>query len=77
MYIKQCEGCKYYRDIDLGNKHLLGSRWSGYCSYHHKTARGQFRSISKITNCKMFRDKKENYNGSKRRSKDISSKNDL
>jgi hypothetical protein len=54
VYIKQCEGCKYYRDIDLGNKHLLGSRYSGYCSYHPKTTRGQLRSISRISDCKII-----------------------
>lgn len=54
MYIKQCEGCVYYRDLNLGNKHLLGSRWSGYCSYYPRTSRGQLRSISRIVDCKAY-----------------------
>lgn len=54
MYIKQCEGCKYYKDINFGNKHLLGSSWSGYCSYYPKTKRNQLRCIRSIVNCNKY-----------------------
>ena len=48
MKIKQCEGCKYYKDIDFGNKHLLGSSWSGYCTYYPKTTRKQLRCVRRL-----------------------------
>lgn len=54
MKIKQCEGCKYYKDIDFGNKHLLGSSWSGYCTYYPKTTRKQLRCIRSIVNCNNY-----------------------
>lgn len=59
MKIKQCEECKYYKDIDFGNKHLLGSSWSGYCTYYPKTTRKQLRCIRSIVNCNKY-DKEKN-----------------
>ena len=55
MYIEECRKCKYFiNKYDLYPKAIkFGSREMGYCSYHPKNSRKEFRAVQNIKNCKL------------------------